>query len=336
MKISIIVVAYNIENYIERCLKSILMQTLNCIEIIVINDGSTDNTLNIIKSLTENDMRVNIINKSNEGIVEAKKSGIKAATGKYILFVDGDDWIELNTCEKLYNNINSSDTDILIYNAFWAYDNKKERKNTFKDKLNIKKDPISSLLLGQVTPAMWGKLIRREFLYNTKIEYPCNISYGEDLATVSNWFINIPKIDLLDECLYNYYQRESSITHEVSNKILDVEKAISFIEEQLKKNNIYGKYKKEFEFMCYQHIFISKVITMNKLNEFNRQLYKYFKKKHINIYGNRYIMNEINKGNINLKIRIILYLLSLNMGRIYDDLRNMIKNNFKGILRQVL
>ena len=269
MKISVIIIAYNIEEYIERCLKSVLMQSLSEIEIIIINDGSTDNTLKIINELVINDSRVKIINKKNSGIIEARKSGIEIASGEYILFVDGDDWLELNACDRLYEIATENNLDLIIYNAFWVYKDKKDSYSIIKNKESIKLDPLKNLFLGKIIPAMWGKLIKREFLNKFNIDYPNKISYGEDLATVSSLLINKPKIDILNECLYNYYQRENSITNMVSNKFLDIIEAINFIELQLKEKNIYDKYKKEFEYMLYNHLFILKFITINHLSYIN-------------------------------------------------------------------
>lgn len=325
MKISVIIIAYNIEEYIERCLKSVLMQSLSEIEIIIINDGSTDNTLKIINELVINDNRVKIINKKNSGIIEARKSGIEIASGEYILFVDGDDWLELNACDRLYEIATENNLDLIIYNAFWVYKDKKDSYSIIKNKESIKLDPLKNLFLGKIIPAMWGKLIKREFLNKFNIDYPNKISYGEDLATVSSWLINKPKIDILNECLYNYYQRENSITNMVSNKFLDIIEAINFIELQLKEKNIYDKYKKEFEYMLYNHLFILKFITINHLSYINIQIYNKFKEKHIKIFNNEYILDDIVKGNIWLKTRIILYLLNLRLGKLYDAFRRKIK-----------
>lgn len=325
MKISVIIIAYNIEEYIERCLKSVLMQSLSEIEIIIINDGSTDNTLKIINELVINDNRVKIINKKNSGIIEARKSGIEIASGEYILFVDGDDWLELNACDRLYEIATENNLDLIIYNAFWVYKDKKDSYSIIKNKESIKLDPLKNLFLGKIIPAMWGKLIKREFLNKFNIDYPNKISYGEDLATVSSWLINKPKIDILNECLYNYYQRENSITNMVSNKFLDIIEAINFIELQLKEKNIYDKYKKEFEYMLYNHLFILKFITINHLSYINIQIYNKFKEKHIKVFNNEYILDDIVKGNIWLKTRIILYLLNLRLGKLYDAFRRKIK-----------
>ena len=100
MKVSVIIPAYNIEDYIGRCLESIIKQTLKDIEIIVVNDGSNDNTLAIINVFARKDNRIKIVDKKNKGSIEARKSGFKVANGEFILFIDGDDWIE-NDCLEI-------------------------------------------------------------------------------------------------------------------------------------------------------------------------------------------------------------------------------------------
>ena len=99
MKVSVIIAAYNIEEYIERCIESVINQSEIEIEIIIVNDGSTDNTLNIIKKMSDLDERIIIINQKNQGLVEARKRGLKNANGKFILFLDGDDLLENNCVE---------------------------------------------------------------------------------------------------------------------------------------------------------------------------------------------------------------------------------------------
>ena len=102
VKISIIVPVYNTEPYLEQCLDSIINQTLEDIEIICVNDGSTDNSLSVLEEYASKDNRIKIINQENEGPGFARNNGLKSVNGEYVLFVDSDDWIELNTCEALY------------------------------------------------------------------------------------------------------------------------------------------------------------------------------------------------------------------------------------------
>lgn len=118
MKVSVIVAAYNIDKYIGRCLESLVNQTLKDIEIIIVNDGSTDQTRLIIEKRLNTDRRIILINQENKGSIEARKSGLNISKGEYILFVDGDDWLESNALEIMYNNALINESDILLYNAY--------------------------------------------------------------------------------------------------------------------------------------------------------------------------------------------------------------------------
>lgn len=104
-KVTIIIPVYNVEKYLEKCLNSVICQTLKDIEIICVNDGSTDNSQQILKEYAQKDERIKIVDKKNGGLSSARNAGLDAATGEYCYFLDSDDWIELNTLEKLYGFI---------------------------------------------------------------------------------------------------------------------------------------------------------------------------------------------------------------------------------------
>ena len=114
-KISIIATFYNLEDYAKRCVDSLTSQTLQDIEIICINDGSKDNTIGILQELAQSDNRIKIIDKKNEGVSIARNTGINAASGEYIMFVDGDDYLEPNACEVLYQKAIETDVDIIVF-----------------------------------------------------------------------------------------------------------------------------------------------------------------------------------------------------------------------------
>lgn len=328
MKVSVIIAAYNIEDYIKRCLDSVIKQTLIDIEIIVVNDGSDDNTLNIINDFAGKDNRINVVNKKNQGLIEARKSGLEVANGEYILFVDGDDWIESDCLDKLYNISKKNDFDIVIYNAFYSYDDRKEKFDTFQINNKHKTDFLKKLFLGEISPNIYSKFIKRKFLILNNIQFPKYITYAEDLATVSSIFIKFPKIGICNERLYNYYQRANSITKLSNNKILEIDKAMKFIENNLKENNLYKKYEKEFEYLIYMHMFISKVVMISDLNKFNKIVYNQYKNKNIKSKNNKYIQSYICKQNKNGRIRINLYDKAFYLGKSFDFIRNLIKRWF--------
>ena len=125
-KISVIVPAYNVEKYIEQCLNSISNQTYRNLEIIVINDGSTDRTREIIENLSIKDQRIRVINQENKGLVLTREVGIKLSTGEYITFVDGDDTIKNDMYERLINNLLKYDADISHCGMLFRWPNGKE------------------------------------------------------------------------------------------------------------------------------------------------------------------------------------------------------------------
>lgn len=325
MKVSVIIAAYNIEKYIERCLKSILNQTLSDVQIIVVNDGSKDNTLEVIKAVINDDKRVLIIDKENSGTIEARKSGFNSAQGEYILFVDGDDWLEKDALEKLYYKAKKSEADIVLFNAFWSYDNKKEVKNMINIDKEYKQDLLKGLLLSKVHPAMWAKFIRRDFIIVNDMEFPTNMSYAEDLATVSVWFMNNPKVEYLEDSLYNYYQRNGSITKIETPKILEVDKAREFIKYQLRKKGLFEKYKNEFNYLEYKQIYIYRFLGDNIFYLNRKDVYKEFKNKKIDINNNKYIRDEIRNYSISFKFRVKIYNFNYYLGELYDFCRNNVK-----------
>lgn len=323
-KVSVIISAYNIDKYIERCINSIVNQTMLDIQIIVVNDGSTDKTLNIINKIAYTDKRIIVIDKRNEGIIEARKSGLEIARGNYILFVDGDDWIEKNTLEKLYDDAIKNNSDIVVYNAFWSDDNKQEPRDIF----NIKGDNenyLKMLFLGEIMPAIWAKFIKLEYIKVNNVKFPNRVSYAEDLAMTSSLFIHNPKISFLSDNLYNYYQRLDSITKSRNIKILEMDKAMSFIKDILRKVHIYDNYYEEFEYMIYVHLFENGVFQYLDVENVNNKLYVQYKSKNIDIMKNRYIRNRINNYSLSQKIRIKSYDKKYIYGKLYDKLRKAVR-----------
>lgn len=326
VKVSIIIPAYNVDKYIERCISSIINQSLDNIEIIIVNDGSTDFTLDKINNATANDKRTKVINKSNGGVIEARKSGLNIAKGKYILFVDGDDWIEKECVEKLYLKSEKEQYDILLFNAFDVRNNTRSIMRTFNNNIidEIRLNPLKYFLLGEIIPTMWSKFMRREFI-NSNIELPSNISYAEDLAAVASMFMEYPKIGFLNDSLYNYYYRNSSISRKMSDKVLEIDKAIDFIERNLKKKGLYNTYKLEYEKMVCRQLLISRILREEKIYPQRKKVYDQYKNRKINISNNQYICNELNYKNFNIRIRIQLYSINYKLGTAYDLLRGFIK-----------
>lgn len=323
-KISVIIPAYNIEKYISICLNSIINQSLDAIEIIVVNDGSTDNTFNVTQEFSKKH-NITVIDKENGGTIEARKDGLSVAKGEYVLFVDGDDWIEENCLKILYKNAKSNNSDIVLYNVFYAFDDSKISEDTYDlEKIELHYDYLRALFLGEVIPSVCCKFIRRKFLVENHVRFPSNCSYGEDLATVASMFINNPKVSYVNENLYNYYQRENSITKVLSEKILELNLALTFIKDELVRNDLYDKYEKGFERLVYKHLFLDRIYNLQKLNKFSRKAYKQYKTYKVNIKTNKYIYKDIEES-LGARIRVNTYLINYDLGRVYDFCRKLLK-----------
>ena len=163
IKISIIVPIFNVENYIERCLNSLINQTLKEIEIICINDGSTDNSLNILQKYQKKDCRITIINHENRGIGYVRNEGVKNAKGEFLGFVDPDDWVDLNYFEKLYAAAKRHDADIAVSGFIRL--NKKKNHTLLKFKQEIETIDINKKILLCDIPDqnyLWNKIYKLE------------------------------------------------------------------------------------------------------------------------------------------------------------------------------
>lgn len=325
-KVSVIIAAYNIQEYIGRCIESCINQTLEDIEIIVVNDGSTDKTLDIINKY--DDSRIKVINKKNEGLIEARKSGFNIAKGEYILFVDGDDWIKLDALNVLYNSAKERNDDIVCYKWMWKYDDDTEKKGWDVNSINIQKDVslLDILFSGKIAHSIWSKFIRRKFIIDNGIEFPRGFSYGEDLAFTYTLAMYQPLYKIIDEYLYYYYKRVGSLDDNVSNKTIEITNALEFVRGQLKKNNLYSKYKEEFEYMCFmQNYYTRKNYMFNNRNKISKQIYKGWLKLdiNINIKNNKFYREKFKNDSLKAIFLEGIMQKNYNIGCLYYKIKRL-------------
>ena len=203
-KISIIIPCYNAEKYLPKCLDSLINQTLKDIEIICVNDGSTDGSLSILKDYGKKDNRIVIIDKENSGPSSCRNIGIEKATGEFIQFVDSDDWIEPETCEVCYQKSLENDVDMVSFNAVMIHSKKTTPLyyyNTKEEKLVSLEDMIS--LLFKSPFHSWHFLLKKDFLNKYKIRYPIDIFYCEDAIFSLTCLLKAKKVFLLPNAFYN-------------------------------------------------------------------------------------------------------------------------------------
>lgn len=231
-KISIIVPLKNIAPYIHKCLDTLIHQTLKEIEIICINDGSTDSSLEILEEYAKNDSRIIIINNAvSEGQSSARNKGLEIAKGQYIGFVDGDDWVEVDMFEKLYNSAISNDTDITMC-ASCTYDEfskicKKDDKyynlsvfdSSFDNKVFSHFDTKDFIL--DINVVIWNKIYKREFLQKINAKFIEGYIY-EDLPFFFLTYLNADRVTLIRDMLYYYrIKRQGSTMSVATGKIID-------------------------------------------------------------------------------------------------------------------
>ena len=230
--VSIIIPVYNVEQYLEQCLDSVVNQTYSKIEAIVINDGSTDSSLDILKQYSEKYMNIKLIDKKNTGQGDTRNIGIDMASGEYIFFLDSDDYIKNDTIEVLINNI-TNDIDIIVYNGvpFNTEDNQilKTRyvdvDNNWTDRVFTGSEFFKEYM-DYIQPCM--KIYNRDFLIKNNIKYP-NYKYGEDIKFWAECCIYAKKMKYVD---YPSYFRRMG-TGGVSTKVdyVRVEESIRSIKE---------------------------------------------------------------------------------------------------------
>lgn len=320
--LSIIIPIYNVEKYLTKCIESVINQTYKNLEIILVNDGSTDNSKDIINKYSLIDSRIKIINKKNGGLSDARNVGIEIAKGDYIAFLDSDDWIELNMYEKLYSYIKQENADIVQCSYQEVYN---EEVNNQKIKEEIKlisgKDSLYNLY-GEnhgKTVVVWNKIYKRE-LFND-IRFPKG-KYHEDELTTYKLLYKANKIVDLNLPLVYYRQRDGSIMNSKFNiKRLDALEAFYEKLQFYRQKNLNGLQQATLsQILSYTHICYVKVKDSNIENktEILKLLRKNIKKDYLLFMKNKYV---------SFKQKILLTIFALNKDLFYQIYIKRINNN---------
>ncbi|MBI5987101.1 glycosyltransferase family 2 protein [Clostridium perfringens] len=307
-KVSIIVPVYNCERYLEETIKSLLNQTLKDLEIIVVNDGSVDNSLYIANKFSDTDMRVRVLNQTNQGVSAARNLGLEFASGEYIGFIDGDDWIEVDMYKTLYDIAIKNNLDLVISNFEQELDGKKiVNILEIKTNLKLKKEEIINNVLPQFLKheklnTVCNKLFKREIIEKYKIRFLREISLGEDREFNINYFSQIESLMYINYCGYHYREVKGSATRNIfekdyfnralevyneeissiyykhfENKYLDELKSINFINKIISYTYIYFKSNKDIAFIQ-RYRYVKKMVENdcvdNCLNKYFDKIYK--------------------------------------------------------------
>lgn len=251
-KVTIIIPIYNAENFLVKCLDSMVSQTFQDIQILLVNDGSTDSSEAIIdKYVNSYPTLFEKINKENGGQATARNLGVNYAVGEYVIFIDADDYIEPSMIEELYNNAKQSDADIAICDYYEITNNtKKEYKNALT---NYSENIIINYILSNPSP--WNKLIKLDLIKQNSIKFLEKHIY-EDLATMPILCGYVKTIEYVQKPLYNYIIRKGSTMRQTTyNPKLDsIFVAMDYLENQFVNRNLIKDYSKELEFLFIYHL----------------------------------------------------------------------------------
>ncbi|OZV69880.1 glycosyltransferase family 2 protein [Winogradskyella aurantia] len=227
VKISVIVPIYRIENYLPKCIDSVLQQSFLDFELILVDDGSPDNCPKICDDYAKKDSRIKVIHKQNGGLLSARKAGLKKAQGKYISFVDGDDWVDKFYLDTLFKLAEANDSDLVITGHFREFDGKIETIKPKTAGIYNEKDLKTSIIPNAIyngefcahgiSTYVWNKLFKRALLFSILMDVPNDIVMGEDAAITYSYLAISKSLVVSKIPLYYYRQRHDSIVKSVEN-----------------------------------------------------------------------------------------------------------------------
>lgn len=313
-KISVIVPVYGVENYIKKCIESLVNQTFKDMEIIVVNDGTKDNSIKVIEDNFK-DKRIKIYHKENGGLASARNYGITKATSKYLFFVDSDDYIEIDCLEKMYQKIIEDKTDLVICDYYKLYENgEKEVIPTIPhyDKGNKKCSVISM-------PGAVCKLIKRSIVKKYKIEF-LEKHYFEDNAIMPFACAVCDNFSYIQEPFYYYLQRNGSILNQkiYNPKWEDIFVSLSHLYKKFENSDLLEEYYDELEYIYIEYLLHAanlKFIDYQEGLGNIKKVTQVMKDKFPNWRKNRYFKLE------NIKYKVMCNLFYYNQVKLINMLR---------------
>lgn len=259
-KVSIIVPFYNVENYIEKCLETLVNQTLKDIEIILVNDGSKDRSIDIVnKFLKQYPEKIVYLEKENGGLSDARNFGIPHAKGEYIAFLDSDDYVEKDMYENMYELAKKEDSDMVECDFYWEYPDKLKKDEGII--YHGKKEMIE-----KVRVVAWNKLIKKEILEKSDVKFPKGLRY-EDVEFTYKLVPYIEKVSFLKKPCVHYVQREGSISNKQNERNKEIFDVLDNVINYYKENEIYDTYKDELEYVYVRYAFCSSLLRIVKIKD---------------------------------------------------------------------
>lgn len=259
-KVSVIVPFYNVEEYIEKCIKSLVEQSLEDIEIILVNDGSKDGSEEIAKKYkSKYPDKIVYLKKENGGLSDARNYALPYTTGEYIAFLDSDDYVEEEMYKEMYETAIIDKADVVECDYLWEYP-----EETIESKGRAYKDRRDMILNARVVA--WNKLIKKELLERTKIKFPVGLRY-EDVEFFYKLIPYINTISIVKKPFIHYVQRENSISNTQTSKTAQIIDVLDNVIEFYKEKNIFDNYKNELEYNYARYLLCSSMLRMIMIEE---------------------------------------------------------------------
>ena len=346
--ISIIVPVYNTEKYLEKCLDSLISQTLTNIEIIIINDDSTDNSLKILNKFILLDNRIKLINLENsKGPGNARNIGINISQGEYISFVDSDDYINHNMYQNMYNKVKEQNSDICFCNFYLIDENENIlSKSSFKgEQKELNNLYLSNILSSNITTGIWAKIYKRKLISKNSILFDNENKY-EDIMFSFLCSYHAKKITYLNEYHYYWLQLQNSRSKKISIQNIDDRINVMLdIKSFLINNNLYNDLKKDYVLGFTRHLYIYLYNSIIKYSINSDYLRSYFINKVNNVFTENILLKDYDYDLYIkvLKINRDYYLselgsdfnknleLSKKINNLFSDI-NLIKKNHNNIV----
>jgi Glycosyltransferases involved in cell wall biogenesis len=315
IKVSIIIPVYNVEDYLRQCLDSVINQTLRDLEIICVNDGSTDKSLQILEEYAHKDKRIRIINQKNSGQGTARNTGMDYATGEYVGFVDSDDWIELNMFKELYQDAINHNSDMvmcpicvfsenfedLIYD--FNYFNLEYFNEDFDNSVFDYSKAIDFFFSICVTP--FNKIYKNEFLTKINVKFPEGLIF-EDNPFFYKTFLEAKRVSLVRKFLYHYRVNRSGSTILNFEKFFDIIDIHAFTREILSSHSSYNKLKID----SYNYIIRSILHRYFLVSEdYRAEFFELIKKDFLNFDLGK---KDVNDLDFFLRINILMLLIPIH------------------------
>lgn len=314
MKVSVIVPVYNVEKYIKRCLESLVHQTLKEIEIIVVNDGSEDQSQKIVDEYADKYSNIVSVCKINGGLSDARNYGMKYAKGEYVAFVDSDDYVEIKMFENMYQKAVQENLDIIVCDTVIEYE---DHSYVLRSDMHFSEDSVRAYVYA--SPMACTRMVKRTVMECFSFEK--GILY-EDLNVTPTYITETRKVGFLEEPLYHYVQRNNSIMNQqrFNERLLDIFKVTDHVKSIFEEKGLFEEFHDEIEYLFLIHLLRSATLRFIQYNDteiYLKQINETIKKQFPEWKRNKYFRQS------NIKFKLVCYLAASERYRVLKILNKI-------------